>query len=87
MLLLGFSPANAVCVVAVVITGLLLAFGKDLLPFGGDGESPRFVVPHGLVLLIGALCFVSFLAEGSVLDWSALALTTLRHVPAARSGW
>jgi MFS family permease len=38
------------------------------------------------VLLIGALCFVSFLAEGAVLDWSAVFLTSERDLAASYAG-
>jgi len=38
------------------------------------------------VLLIGAFCFVVFLAEGSALDWSAVFLRTVRHVAPAGAG-
>lgn len=37
-------------------------------------------------MFIGALCFIMFLAEGSMLDWSALFLTTLRGVEHSQAG-
>ena len=43
-------------------------------------------MPRGVVLLIGALAFVLFLAEGAVLDWSAVFLTSVRHMDAAYAG-
>jgi MFS family permease len=39
-----------------------------------------------VVLLIGLLCFVVFMAEGSVLDWSAILLLGHFHLDAARGG-
>jgi hypothetical protein len=44
------------------------------------------VVPHGAVIFIGALCFLSFLAEGAILDWSALLLTAEQGLDASRGG-
>ena len=44
-------------------------------------DAPLFAVPHGVVLLIGALCLITFLAEGSMLDWSAVFLHEQRGVP------
>ncbi len=38
------------------------------------------VLPRGPVLLLGVMCFVAFLAEGAVLDWSALFLIEERDV-------
>ena len=49
-------------------------------------ESSRFVYPHGIVLMIGALAAAAFLVEGAVLDWSALFLTAIRTVPVAQAG-
>ena len=40
-----------------------------------ETRGPAFAVPHGVVLFIGALCFIVFLTEGAVLDWSAVFLT------------
>ncbi|RYF37854.1 MAG: MFS transporter [Comamonadaceae bacterium] len=38
------------------------------------------------MLFIGLLCFVCFLAEGAVLDWSAVFLTEVRGLPVALGG-
>jgi MFS family permease len=51
-----------------------------------EGRAAPFATPRGVVLLIGAFCFVVFLAEGSALDWSAVLLRTVRHVAPAASG-
>lgn len=75
------SPLMAVLCVSVVIVGLLLIFGKYLLPYGSEEKDGGiFVFPRGIVLFIGFLCFIVFLAEGSILDWSAVFLTSLRGV-------
>ena len=80
------SPLLATLCVAAVIVAALLAFGRALLSYGGDKDGPVFALPRGPVLLIGGLCFISFLAEGSMLDWSALILTALHGVAPVRSG-
>jgi predicted MFS family arabinose efflux permease len=82
----GGSPLLATLCVAAAIVAVLLAFGRTLLPYGGDKGGPVATLPRGSVLLIGGLCFVSFLAEGSMLDWSALILTALHGVAPVRSG-
>ena len=82
----GGSPLLATLCVAAVTVAVLLAFGGALLPYGGDRGGPAFALPRGAVLLVGALCFVCFLAEGAMLDWSALVLTTLHGIDPARSG-
>lgn len=82
----GASPLAATLAVGLVIVALLLAFGQHLLPYGTLGDSRFFALPRGAVLLIGGLCFVSFLAEGAILDWSAVFLTSLRGFDPAQSG-
>lgn len=42
--------------------------------------------PHGAVILIGSFAFVLFLAEGAVLDWSAVFLTEVRGVAHSEAG-
>ncbi len=87
LLSMGVSPLGAVACVVVVIVVLLLMFGKHLLPYGTeDKDGPLFIFPKGIVLFIGFLCFIVFLAEGSMLDWSAVFLTSLRGVDFSQAG-
>jgi predicted MFS family arabinose efflux permease len=80
------SPLLAALCVAGVIVAVLLVFGRSLLPYGSDRDGPAFALPRGAVLLIGGLCFISFLAEGAMLDWSALILTALHGMDPVRAG-
>ena len=82
----GLSPLAAALCVAVAMLGLLLGFGSRLLPYGGDEGAPLFALPRGAVLIIGALCFIVFLAEGAMLDWSAVILTSLHRMAPSRAG-
>jgi len=77
--------STLVAVVAMVIA-LLIAY-PALLPYGSPAEGPPFAIPHGVVLFLGLLCFVVFLAEGSMLDWSAVFLTEKRGMPSAQAGF
>ncbi|BCM90511.1 inner membrane protein YbjJ [Abditibacteriota bacterium] len=88
LLWLGLSPLVAISFASAIILLLVVRFTKDLLPYGNmnEGREPLFAFPRGKVFLIGLLCFIIFLAEGSMLDWSALFLTTLRGVPEAQAG-
>lgn len=83
---LGLSPLGAMAVVIVVVLAALLKAAPHLLPYGSESSGPAFAVPHGVVLFIGCLCFIVFLAEGAVLDWSAVFLTTERNVDTAYAG-
>lgn len=51
-----------------------------------QGSGGRLRVLHPLVLLIGILCFIMFMTEGSMLDWSGIFLHTERGVPVEQAG-
>ena len=57
-----------------------------LLPYGSESSGPAFAIPHGVVLFIGLLCFTVFLAEGAMLDWSAVFLTSEKHINEVYAG-
>ena len=85
-MLAGMGALQAAAAVMVICL-LLLAFSyKGMLDYAWPSEGPAFAVPRGAVLLIGIICFATFLAEGSVLDWSAVFLTEYRNVPESMGG-
>lgn len=88
LLWLGLAPGWACVALVALLLALLLAAGPRLLgdPEPEERKGPLFVMPHGAVIVLGLLCFIVFLAEGSILDWSALFLTSHRGVDAARGG-
>lgn len=87
MLWLGLSPLQAVLVIVLLLVLLLLGSQRWLLTERTHQEdTPLFVMPRGWVLFLGVLCFILFLTEGAVLDWSALLLTQERHLPTAQAG-
>lgn len=87
LLWLQATPLTAALSVAVLLALLMLAGSRGLLRYGDDGHGgSMFVLPHGIVILVGALCFIVFLAEGAMLDWSALLLVSQRGVEASAGG-
>lgn len=87
LLSLGFAPGTVV-IVAIVFTLAVLGLATPgLLPYGSDTSGPAFALPHGVVLFIGILCFIVFLTEGSILDWSAVFLTFSRGADPAHAGF
>ena len=87
LLWIGFGPLQATLIAVVMILALLAIASKNLLrENGGDADGPMFVLPRGWVMFIGVLCFIMFLAEGSMLDWSALFLSTLRGMDHSQAG-
>ncbi|VVO07542.1 Inner membrane protein YbjJ [Pseudomonas fluorescens] len=83
---LGLSPLSATLVVIVITLAALLKAAPHLLPYGSESSGPAFAIPHGVVLFIGCLCFIVFLAEGAVLDWSAVFLSDERGLDEAYAG-
>ncbi len=82
----GASPLRATLLVVVALLVGLVAAARGLLPRRPARAGPAFAVPRGVVLRIGALCAVAFLAEGAMLDWSAVLLVSVRGVEAAQAG-
>jgi predicted MFS family arabinose efflux permease len=78
MLWLGMDIISASVLMTVVVALVLLAAGPHLLREApaAERDAPFLVVPRGAVVLIGVLCMFVFLAEGAVLDWSAVMLTS-----------
>lgn len=83
----GATPLWAALAVSALILLALGGAGRHLLPYAeGDSQGRGFALPHGIVLFIGLLTFISFLAEGAILDWSAVLLTARGQLPAAGAG-
>jgi predicted MFS family arabinose efflux permease len=88
LLALGLPLLACAGVVAMLLAGIVLWQRGGLLAEAEQGGSAgaAFRLPRGLVLLLGLMCFVSFLAEGSMLDWSAVFLRDFRGFAASSAG-
>ncbi len=71
----GLGPLACVLVgSALMIAAMFVAWPRLSKSTSAEGE-PHFALPRGVVLVIAALAAITFLAEGAVLDWSALLIT------------
>lgn len=86
LLSVGISISVATAFVSVVVIALLIISQKGLLTESSHVEGPTFAKPKGIVLWMGIICFSVFLAEGTVLDWSAVFLTEIRDVAESNGG-
>lgn len=86
LLSLGLAPEVGSFMMIGVIVAANLALARGYLPNRAPGGGLAFVRPTGLVMLVGLMCFVVYLAEGAVLDWSALYLTGEKGLEVARGG-
>ncbi len=88
--LLGAGLPLVAC--AAVIAALLLAIvatqTRHLLAPVGDRSATRsmFTWPSSTAVMLGLLCLVLFLAEGAMLDWSAVLLRSERGVALSSAG-
>ncbi|TYL41645.1 MFS transporter [Dickeya sp. ws52] len=84
MMSLGLSPLAACLLSVITVMVLLLTHLSGLLTYANPSEGAAFAIPRGAVLMLGLICFAVFLAEGAVLDWSAVFLIEHRGMAEAQ---
>ena len=80
------TPFAAALVVAGAMLLATVVARPGLVTTRAADPGRLVALPHGAVVLIGAVCFVVFLTEGSALDWSAVLLRTVHQAGAAQAG-
>jgi predicted MFS family arabinose efflux permease len=75
LLSLGLGPLMCVITGAGLMILAMVATLPGLLRTRAAEGEPHFAWPRGVVLVIAALAAITFLAEGALLDWSALLIT------------
>jgi predicted MFS family arabinose efflux permease len=70
---------------ALMALAIATAWPRLLRTKAVDGE-PHFALPRGIVLVLAGLTAATFLAEGALLDWSALLITDARLVGVEQGG-
>ncbi|AWK40440.1 MFS transporter [Photorhabdus laumondii subsp. laumondii] len=86
LLSLGISPLQAMVMVVLLVILLLLPVWSGLLNEAESDNTPFFAMPHGIVILLGFLCFVAYIMEGSMLDWSGILLTSVHNISSHQAG-
>ncbi|WP_298141923.1 MFS transporter [uncultured Acinetobacter sp.] len=91
LLALGLSPLlGALIIAACILLVTLLAVPKCLqsAPTESEKLGPKTKrgLPSPFIVLIGIMCFIAFLSEGSAMDWSGIYLTQEFGVDAAYAG-
>ncbi|MDC9595057.1 MFS transporter, partial [Xenorhabdus sp. IM139775] len=85
LLSLQITPIQASLAADAVIAVVLLGFAHRFLSHGGE-SGPAFAVPHGSIVLLGFIACMIYLVEGMMLDWSAVILTKIQHIPVSLAG-
>ncbi len=86
MLAAGFAPWLGAAVLGLGCAGALVARAGSMLPRAEGAEPPRLILPRGRLAVIGGLCFVAFLLEGTILDWSGVFIRFVLGGDASRAG-
>ena len=86
MLSAGLSPVAGVLANAALMLAAMALVAPRLVRAKGDQGGPMFAVPRGVVLLLSLLAAATFLAEGAMLDWSALLITKAGLVAVEQGG-
>lgn len=86
LLTLGIPALPAALSMIALIILITLPTIKGTLSTKVEHSGSSLAWPRGIVLLVGALCFIVYLAEGAILDWSALYLTQDKAMATSQAG-
>ncbi len=86
LLAVGVPPLMLGGVSSLLLAGFMLWARPGLVSHRSASAGPAFVVPRGRALLLGLLCFILFMTEGAMMDWSALFLSGYRDFDLAAAG-
>ncbi|ACA96061.1 MULTISPECIES: MFS transporter [Burkholderia cepacia complex] len=87
LLSVQISPVGAIACVFAVMVALWCVVGRHFIARTGTVQTHGFALPTLYIVWIGMLCFVAFLAEGAVLDWSGVFLVTEKAFPQSSAGY
>jgi predicted MFS family arabinose efflux permease len=84
----GFALHHGMMIISILVFFILMFKWRYLLPPAQkqaliEKTKTGFSLPNPAVIFLGILCFIAFMAEGSMLDWSAEYLVSnLQYTPA-----
>lgn len=86
---LSTFEASALC--SIVILVLLFISANELINKQSDpsqaAQNSHNKKPDKILMLIAVICFICFMAEGAVLDWSGVYLTQEKGLDIINAGW
>ena len=83
----GLGDGRGATLVAVALFVVAIVATVNLWPSArATHAGPHFALPNRAAFALGMLTFFSFAIEGSVTDWSALYLSTVKHAGVAEAG-
>jgi MFS family permease len=83
----GWGNGSGAALLAVLLFAVAILAGFNLWPSPRAAHAgPHFALPNRAALALGLLALLCFGIEGSVTDWSALYLATVKHASVAGAG-
>lgn len=86
LLSLGLSALLSTLASMILILLLSLFAVRGYLDERTLSGKDSFIWPNSWIVLVGLMCFIVYLAEGVMLDWSALYLIEDKHIATAQAG-
>jgi predicted MFS family arabinose efflux permease len=86
LLSVGGSAFVAAMAASIALVILLAVSARHFLSDRAPGGVSLSAIPRGIVLVLGLLCFIVFLVEGAMLDWSALLLISAKSIRPSSGG-
>lgn len=86
LLVLGLSAILSTLLAVGLLMVLSLYAVKGYLNERTLSAEESFIWPNSWIFLVGLMCFIVYLAEGVMLDWSALYLIEEKHIVTAQAG-
>lgn len=80
------QPSKVVMMVIALLGLIMLLAWSGLMDEKQRRDTPFFVLPKGSVLLLGLLCCIAYVMEGSMLDWSGILLISQHNVDVRQAG-
>ena len=87
LMTLKFSYLNSVYIVLALFIIITIGIYTSLVPIGGETPNKIFTKPSRILFILGMICFIAFIAEGVVLEWSVLFMTTVKNVSPEYAGY
>lgn len=82
----ALTPLLTISLLVTCVLLLLIPVGKHLLREPEPNDALLFALPKGIVILLGILCFIVYIMEGAMLDWSGILLTSENYVAVQNAG-
>lgn len=71
---------------SLLIGAVSCYFYRFLLPFHGDSGQKPLAFPKGIILILGIMMCLAYLAEGAIMDWSGVLLNETKGISLEKAG-